>query len=495
VRGPGDDPQAYARVLEATRAERDACERALAARSEAFRRDLAHERIGFAEVRTRLPDRSALVAFTAYTAGDDPSAKTDGGAFGKPRWARGTPHLLAFVLGPAGDLSAVPLGSMAAIDSLVARWSREARRGDRGAPAEAEARYFDAGAALRAAVWDRLLPHLGGARRVVVVPEGSLHKVSFAVLPTAPGRYLIDSDWRFQYLASERDLVPDTGAPAAGVGLLAVGGVDTSEPGTPQIAAAATSTTALAWVATRGPGFPCRGLENVRFPALLHTRGEVERIAATWAGAARDATRIQLLTGAEATETAFKKAVAGKRVIHVASHGFVLGLEDCMAPGPGTRSIVPAAPAGTGRLHPSQAWLSGLVFADVAPRAATAPPDDGVLTAQEAALLDLQGVEWVVLSACDTGLGRALNGEGVLGLRRAFQVAGAHTLVMSLWAVSDRETAAWMASLYEARLTRGRSTTDAVHEASLRSLEARRRRGASSHPFYWGAFVASGDWR
>jgi CHAT domain-containing protein len=100
-----------------------------------------------------------------------------------------------------------------------------------------------------------------------------------------------------------------------------------------------------------------------------------------------------------------------------------------------------------------------------------------------------------VLSACDTGLGEITAGEGVFGLRRAFQIAGAHTVIMSLWSVGDRAGMAWMRALYQGRLARGLDTATAVREASLTVIRQRRARGQSTHPFYWAGFVASGDWR
>ena len=121
----------------------------------------------------------------------------------------------------------------------------------------------------------------------------------------------------------------------------------------------------------------------------------------------------------------------------------------------------------------------------VAPRA---------LNAEEIAGLNLQGTEWAVLSACDTGLGQITAGEGVFGLRRALQIAGVHTIVMSLWSVEDQSTRAWMRALYRARLSDHLDTPDSVRAAGLRLLTDRRARGESTHPFYWAAFVAAGDW-
>jgi CHAT domain-containing protein len=118
-----------------------------------------------------------------------------------------------------------------------------------------------------------------------------------------------------------------------------------------------------------------------------------------------------------------------------------------------------------------------------------------VLTAEEIAALDLSGLDWAVLSACETGVGDVLADDGVFGLQRAFQVAGARTVVTSLWAVDDAATRAWMDQFCRARLVLGRPTADAVRDASLALLRERRRTGQGSHPFYWAGFVVAGDWR
>jgi CHAT domain-containing protein len=100
-----------------------------------------------------------------------------------------------------------------------------------------------------------------------------------------------------------------------------------------------------------------------------------------------------------------------------------------------------------------------------------------------------------VLSACETGVGDIRVGEGVFGLRRAFQIAGAGTLIMSLWSVDDESTRSWMKVLYKARLIDQLDTAESVRKASLAVLQERRARKQSTHPFYWAAFVAAGDWR
>jgi CHAT domain-containing protein len=115
--------------------------------------------------------------------------------------------------------------------------------------------------------------------------------------------------------------------------------------------------------------------------------------------------------------------------------------------------------------------------------------EDGVLTAAEAAALDLWGTELVVLSACETGLGDVKNGDGVYGLRRALVLAGSESQVMSLWQVSDAATRDLMKGYYT-RLQRGEGRTEALRQVQLGMIRDDKRK----HPFYWASFIQSGAW-
>jgi CHAT domain-containing protein len=106
--------------------------------------------------------------------------------------------------------------------------------------------------------------------------------------------------------------------------------------------------------------------------------------------------------------------------------------------------------------------------------------------------MDLSGVGFVVLSACNSGLGVVLDGEGVLGLQRAFRMAGTGPVVTSLWAVEDQATRQWMRHFYAARLHPGATTSQATRQASLAMLNERRRLRLSTRPSTWGAFVSVG---
>ena len=115
--------------------------------------------------------------------------------------------------------------------------------------------------------------------------------------------------------------------------------------------------------------------------------------------------------------------------------------------------------------------------------------DDGVLTALEAAGLDLWGTRLVVLSACDTGVGDVKRGDGVYGLRRALVLAGAESQLISLWPVSDRSTRDLMVDYYQ-QLAQGEARGQALRRAQLRMVRDLGR----AHPYYWASFIQSGQW-
>jgi len=212
-----------------------------------------------------------------------------------------------------------------------------------------------------------------------------------------------------------------------------------------------------------------------------------------------------VLTGGSATEQAFKQAAPGRRILHLATHGFFLD-GACQTAARGTRAVgglSAARPAAGSRMAlptaESPFLFAGLALAGANRRTGASPgpggDEDGILTAEEVVSMNLDGVEWAVLSACDTGLGRIMTGEGVFGLRRAFRIAGVQTIIMSLWSVDDEATGLWMRTLYEGRLGRSLSTIRAVRDASVALLADRRAKKQSTHPFHWAAFVAAGDWR
>ena len=466
-----------ARYLEGARrlqAERERIEAELSVRSDRFRDAMRRRRIGLAEVAAALPAGSALVSYVRFRERRHP---------GEPRWgldADGGPgdsmsRYVAFVLrAPADDPVVVPLGSGARIDSLVALWRERVATPpggvfDRTAQEIATAR---AGRALAAAVWDPVASALTGVPRVFLVPAGPLCLVNLAALPARGGsRYLVETGPLLHTLSAERDIARPPSATGA-AGMLILAGPDFG----------ATS---------KHDAVPadCGDLARLRFAPLPAAAREAGVIGAAWDSAAtrtpgepgrREAA---VRTGAGASESAFRQLGPGRRVIHLATHGFFL--DQC-----------PDSTPTALLLNDSPLLQSGLGLAASPPGTDGTPAgEDGVLTAEEISAVDLEGVEWVVLSACETGLGTIHPSEGVLGLRRAFTIAGARTTIMSLWRVEDRAALHWMRLLYEARLRRGLSTAEACREASLAILKRARSEGASVHPSGWAAFVAAGDWR
>jgi CHAT domain-containing protein len=408
----------------------------------------------------------------------------------------------------------VPLGSAASVDTLVAHWRDQLTAVSRSASsAEAETDYRTAGAALRTRIWDPIRNHLNGATTVFVVPDGSLNLVSLVALPIGQTRYLIEEAPVLHYLSAERDLVTGESSSHNG-GLLALGGAAFDDASVfagvtkPSTTPAAPESRLAPVASTRTTTFDklsagCPTLRSMRFSPLAETRREVQDVAKLWTDSPAE-----VLDGRAASERAFKHDAPGHEVLHLATHGFFLG-NDCSVATGSTRSVGgltstqnnPAAQpkqrqAMQSVLTENPLLLSGLALAGANRRAAAGPSDDdGILTAEEVTALNLEGVKWVVLSACDTGLGEVKAGEGVFGLRRAFQIAGARTIIMSLWSVDDEATRIWMRALYQNRLEKHLSTADSVHAASLDLLRERRARGQGTHPFYWAGFVAAGDWR
>lgn len=226
----------------------------------------------------------------------------------------------------------------------------------------------------------------------------------------------------------------------------------------------------------RGPNLVCDAFREVRYPLLEGSLREAKEVAALHQNLLPEASVIELV-GVAASESAFKTWAPGSHNLHLATHGFYLA-SDC-------RSTTDEAP--------SPLLSSGLALAGANRRdQAGAGDEDGILTAEEIASLDLSSVNWAVLSACDTGLGAVVPGEGVIGLRRAFRIAGVHTLILSLWPVDDAVTRELMDALYRGRWQRGLDAASAVRDASLEILKQRRQRGESAHPYYWAPFIAEG---
>jgi CHAT domain-containing protein/Tfp pilus assembly protein PilF/antitoxin component YwqK of YwqJK toxin-antitoxin module len=207
-----------------------------------------------------------------------------------------------------------------------------------------------------------------------------------------------------------------------------------------------------------------RGDNLVELPA---TKKEVENVAAMLS---EKGWHPQVYMGESALEENIKD-IFKPRVLHIATHGYF-------------------QPDSLLSAHSNPLVQSGLMLTG-AGRTLTGDKDDktedGILTAYEAMNLNLDNTDLVVLSACETGLGQIRNGEGVYGLQRAFKVAGARTIVMSLWKVNDEATQELISEFYKAWLDKGNNKQAAFKRAQL-ILKAK-----YPDPYFWGAFVMVGN--
>ena len=465
----GPDPATRQEQLQHAVEERDAADRKLAGASAQYRHRSSGKSAGLKQVVAALPDDAALVSFIQFAHASRATIKEPD-------------EYAAFVLSKATS-SVVWLGSAPeinqAVDDLRAKLAAEA-----AAPGAAmkrnEVAYRASAEKLRKLVWDPIDRYVASLKRIFIVPDGALHMINFAALPEAgsDGRYLIERGALFHYLSAERDLVTENSVEPSGVGLLAVGNPSFNRP---ELARGKTQASGAGTMVAAGNGLPvfrgarssCSAMQTIQFAELPSSAKEVDNISRLWKRGVNG--EVVELTGELAGPERFKAMAPGRRTIHLAVHGFVAG-SDCTDP---LRNENPLL-------------LTGLALAGANRRDSV---EDGIVTAEEIASLDLRGVEWAVLSACDTGLGKTTQSEGVFGLRRAFQIAGAHTVIMSLWPVEDKVTSDWMQSLYEQRLNKQMDTARSVRAASLETLKRRRAAGQGTHPFYWAPFVAVGDWR
>ena len=463
-----------ARLSELT-VEKERRERELAKKSKAFRLEQGIVAAGSAELCARLPDGTALVDYLRYTQSRPPEGTGD--------FLR-TPSYVAFVLfgGACESPIRVELGAAAAIEEAVLHYRQLIDA--TAAPARVDA----TAKRLGKLVWDPVAAQFGDRTRVWVIPDAALAGVPFGALVDEDGKYLIEQ-YHLGFLSSGQQLLRlALEEQRRASGALVAGGIDYNAGGS------GTPTAEVSAAATRAAPTDRSGL--FPFGLLAATGPEAEAIAKELGEGS-----LALLTGVEATEPRIKHDAPGRRVLHLATHGFFAtgkvrsALEgDHHAPQAGFGALEMMGRRQVIGFNPMV--LSGVILAGANARAAgevTRGDDDGVLTAEEVASLDLRGAELVVLSACETGLGEVKSGEGVLGLRRAFAFAGARALVMSLWKVPDQETMELMQAFYaRVKAEPGLDKGEAMRAAQLELIQHLRQRDGVADPRLWAAWVVSG---
>jgi len=288
--------------------------------------------------------------------------------------------------------------------------------------------------------------------RVLVVPDGALHYVPFAALPVPGSEQPLIAEHEVVHLPSaatlsmlRRDRRTDDSRGAVAVLADPVFTVDDPRVGRARLANAAPRA-----------GAERSGDEAQRFERLPWTRREAEAILAQAAGKPV----LSALDFDADLRTALSPELRRYRIVHFATHGVL----DSRRPA-----------------------LSGLVLSLVD---RDGRPRDGFLCLQEVYGMDLDA-DLVVLSGCETALGREMRGEGLTGLTRGFFSAGTSRVIASLWRVEDRATAELMTRFYRGLLTEGRRPAEALRAAQVSMWREKRWRD----PYFWGAFTIQGDWR
>ena len=483
--GAGDEDRAAHRAeKERLQAEVERLEEEVGARSAEFRTQA--QTVTLKAVQDAIPAGAALVEIVLYRP-YDVKAEERKTRFGAPRY-------VAYVLRGGSDPLWVELGEAEKIDQEVKAW-RLSLADPRTREVKERARSLDE------LIMQPVRQLLGDTRQLFLSPDGALNLIPFGALVNREGHYLIES-FSVTYLTSGRDL------------LRLQASVENRQQQPIVIANPLFDGTTVDRQARdsepAAPGRRSADLTRARFSPLPGTKGEAAALGSILTG-------VKVFTGAQATE-AMLKHISRPSILHIATHGFFLPDQEQSASGMAQRelaargmglSVVSREPQNVPGENPL--LRSGLALAG-ANRQKDGAGEDGVLTALEAAGLNLWGTKLVVLSACETGVGEVKNGDGVYGLRRALVLAGSESQVMSLWQVSDEATRDLMVGYYR-RLQAGEGRTEALRAVQLEMLRSGRqqiptrhekdlslkRESAGkqnrSHPFFWASFIQSGEWR
>ena len=503
--GPGrTSPAEYRAAVSGLETEVERLQDAVSRSSTKFRAQ--KQPVTVEAVQKAIPAGSALVEFFSYRPLNF-KAKTVPEMYGAP-------HYVAYVLRREGEPLWVDLGESASVDAdiaqlLTALKCPQTGKGIKGCPAIAEVKR------LARAVDERVMrpvrKRLGDTRQVFISPDGALNLIPFSALVDENNKYLVES-YSLTYLTSGRDLLrlqvgSDSRQPPLVVANPAFGDMSRTSSVTTTTAPIPTPERRVEETQAKRSG----DMGGMQFAPLQGTADEAKALGPMLTG-------VRMLTQGEATETALK-GVSAPRVLHIATHGFFLPDRPQEATEGGGRGIElggGAAAQAPARIE-NPLLRSGLALEGANSRRG-AGGEDGILTALEVAGLDLWGTKLVVLSACETGVGDVKNGEGVYGLRRALVLAGSESQVMSLWQVSDDATRDLMVSYYK-RLMADEGRTEALRQVQLAMLggslhgddalkmlrndkAGQREEGQASagptdysHPYYWAAFIQSGEWR
>ena len=454
----------------------EAVEKGLAKKSALVGKELRQRTITVEAVAQQLPRNAALVEFVKIR--DFDFAKGKAGS----SW-----RYLAFVLASTNDVTLVDLGEASALENQARQALKDIRvlMGARAIEIvkkpqgrDPVRRSLQSLQGLSAKLWAPLEKALGPADKVVISPDGLLNLVPFTALIDREGRPLIER-YRLAYVSSGRELLASAG--------------EASKPGSDLLLVAnPTYDQKVKGTGGQGPSVRSRDFQG-NFSPLPGTEREAKDIPPLVPSRER---KQSVFVEENATESVVKTA-RSPRIMHLATHGFFLQDEE-VAVEDDTRGVTVArkeltsmsAKQAASKRYENPLVRSGLAFAGANYAAQTSQGDDGILTALEITGMDLYGTELVVLSACDTGVGEVMAGEGVFGLRRAFALAGAQNLMMSLWPVSDEITANQMKAFY--RNLQKLPPAEALRQAQLETIKELKDAYGVAAPSLWAPFILQG---
>jgi tetratricopeptide (TPR) repeat protein len=475
-----DDIEQYRHELDSLTDLAQELETVLIRASSSYRDRQSRRAIDCKSVTAILDDSTVLIEYVRYNFGDIATDSTE-------------PHYLVIVFTHDGVKPIQDLGEAAAIDSVIKRYQNHFGIVAESWPdlsADQVAEFKSLNDYLYATLWHPVEQRAAGCRLVLVAPDGDLNLIALGALRDDENRYLIEK-YPLHYLTAGRDIVRLQSYAELGSGLLGIGDPDFDASAVERSRALIVRTEQQApndqdQQVLRSLVRNNADLGSVELWPLPYTRREVTGVSRIWQQTRNQPARTYF--GAAASEDNFKREAPGKRVIHCATHGFfTLTANARRAMSDGESGDVTSDVVNP--LLMSGIFLSGANL--YGQGADSANVEDGLLTAYEVAGMNLNGTEWVVLSACESGLGEVKTGEGVYGLRRAFHMAGARTVIVSLWPIPDKHTVSVMEQLYASSENNLALT---MQQIALQQIESIRRQNLPDHPFTWGAFIAIGDW-
>ena len=479
LKGPGKKkPEEHLAYLKSLKVEKDKLENDISRRSGEFK--VQTTPITLEGVQHLIPADAALVEYAVYHPYDAKTRKTGaaryvayvvkpGSGAGQGSGVRGQESgssvqnpqsKIQNQISPPGTrnpepgtLSYVDLGEAEPIDQAVALLRKALS--DRSKSVSLHVK--PAARALDQLVMKPVRILVGTTRHLLISPDGALNLIPFSALADEQGKFLVEK-YTLTYLTSGRDLLR----------------LNVKLPSEESPLVLANPDYALG----TGPVVAGHSLKPlISLPATAKEGQNIQKLV----GDAR------LVVKTEATENTIK-AVRRPSLLHVATHGYFLTDTPPETPLDPTRNLSDTPAINTDQLRIENPLLRSWLFFAGANRGGS-NDNDGIMTALEAAQLNLWGTKLVTLSACETGVGEAKTGDGVYGLRRALVLAGSEAQLMSLWSVSDQATRTLMVDYYT-RLKAGEGRSAALRNVQLDMLKDPRRQ----HPFYWASFIQSGEW-